>query len=86
MLRRMKTLATVLRARRDELGLSQTDAAQRFGVTGPAYNRWELGVSMPKLDDALLDQLSEFLELSPIDMAVLIVESTVAMNEKRSIR
>jgi len=86
MLKRMKTLATVLRARRDELGLSQTDAAQRFGVTGPAYNRWELGVSMPKLDDALLDQLSEFLELSPIDMAVLIVESTVAMNEKRSIR
>ena len=86
MLRRMKTLATVLKARRDELGLSQTDAAQRFGVTGPAYNRWELGVSMPKLDDALLDQLSEFLELSPIDMAVLIVESTVAMNEKRSIR
>jgi len=86
MLKRMKTLATVLKARRDELGLSQTDAAQRFGVTGPAYNRWELGVSMPKLDDALLDQLSEFLELSPIDMAVLIVESTVAMNEKRSIR
>jgi len=86
MLKRVKTLATVLKARRDELGLSQTDAAQRFGVTGPAYNRWELGVSMPKLDDALLDQLSEFLELSPIDMAVLIVESTVAMNEKRSIR
>lgn len=86
MLKRMKTLATVLKARRDGLGLSQTDAAQRFGVTGPAYNRWELGVSMPKLDDALLDQLSEFLELSPIDMAVLIVESTVAMNEKRSIR
>ena len=86
MLKRMKTLATVLKARRDGLGLSQTDAAQGFGVTGPAYNRWELGVSMPKLDDALLDQLSEFLELSPIDMAVLIVESTVAMNEKRSIR
>lgn len=51
---------TVIRRRRTELGLTQEQVAQRLGVTAPAVNKWERGVTCP--DIALLPPLARLLE------------------------
>ena len=37
---------TVIRERRKELGLTQEQLAGYLGVTAPAVNKWEKGVSL----------------------------------------
>jgi DNA-binding transcriptional regulator YiaG len=34
-----------LRAARSEMGLTQTEAAEKFGVSLSGYKKWELGVA-----------------------------------------
>lgn len=51
---------TVIRRRRTELGLTQEQVAQRLGVTAPAVNKWEKGVTCP--DITLLPPLARLLE------------------------
>lgn len=36
---------TVIRERRKALGLTQEQVAEQLGVTAPAVNKWEKGVS-----------------------------------------
>jgi len=36
--------------RRKELGLTQTQVAERMGVSSPGYNQIERGISCPSLD------------------------------------
>lgn len=38
-------VSTVIREKRKELGLTQEQVAQRLGVSAPAVNKWERGVS-----------------------------------------
>lgn len=37
-----------IRARREKIGLSITEAAKRAGVSQPAWSKWELGVFEPR--------------------------------------
>ena len=79
-------LGVALAKERERRGLSVRTAASMFGVTGGAYSRWETGHSMPAFDDELLEQLADFLGVSGIDLAVLIVDSITAMNGRRASR
>lgn len=38
-------VSEVIRRKRKELGLTQEQIAQRLGVSAPAVNKWERGVS-----------------------------------------
>lgn len=38
----------IIRQRRKALGLTQEQIAQRLGVSAPAVNKWESGVSQTK--------------------------------------
>lgn len=51
-----------IQQRRKELGLKQTELAERIHVTDKAVSRWERGVGFP--DIKLLEPLAEALELS----------------------
>lgn len=51
----------IIRQRRKELGLTQEQIAQRLGVTAPAVNKWESGVSYP--DITLLPPLARLLKM-----------------------
>lgn len=39
------TVGEVIREKRKELGLTQEQVARRLGVSAPAVNKWEKGVS-----------------------------------------
>lgn len=38
-------ISTVIREKRRELGMTQEQVAERLGVSAPAVNKWERGVS-----------------------------------------
>lgn len=40
------TVGEVIREKRKELGLTQEQVARRLGVSAPAVNKWEKGVSL----------------------------------------
>lgn len=42
------TVGEVIREKRKELGLTQEQVARRLGVSAPAVNKWEKGVSQTK--------------------------------------
>ena len=44
---------SMIRERREELGLSQMQLAEKVGVNQTAISQWERGVSMPTLPKAL---------------------------------
>jgi len=51
-----------IQTRRKELGLNQTQLAEKLHVTAKAVSRWERGVGFPSIE--LLQPLSEALEIS----------------------
>lgn len=53
-------ISTVIREKRRELGLTQEQVADRLGVTPPAVNKWEKGISCP--DISILAPLARLLE------------------------
>ena len=40
------TIGEVIREKRKELELTQEQVAQRLGISAPAVNKWERGVSL----------------------------------------
>ena len=53
-------ISTVIREKRKKLGLTQEQLADRLGVTPPAVNKWEKGISCP--DISILAPLARLLE------------------------
>lgn len=53
-------ISEVIRNRRRGLGLTQEQVAQRLGVSAPAVNKWERGMSYP--DITLIPALARLLE------------------------
>lgn len=53
-------VCTVIREKRKALGLTQEQMADRLGVSAPAVNKWERGVTSP--DIAILPALARLLE------------------------
>ena len=53
-------MGEMIRKRRTALGMTQEQVAQRLGVTAPAVNKWERGVTCP--DIGLLPALARLLE------------------------
>ena len=68
-----------IQTRRKELGLNQTQLAEKLHVTAKAVSRWERGVGFPSIE--LLQPLSEALEIS---IAELMQSKLPALNEKNS--
>lgn len=54
------SISSVIRSKRKEIGLTQEQVAVRLGVTAPAVNKWENGLSCP--DIMLLSPLARLLE------------------------
>ena len=55
-----------IQARRKELGLKQTDVAEKLYVTPKAVSRWERGVGFP--DIRLLEPLAQTLEITLVEL------------------
>lgn len=53
----------ILRDKRKSLGLTQEQMASYLGITAPAVNKWEKGLSCP--DIALLPALARLLKTDP---------------------
>ena len=70
-------LKDILRTKRRELGLTQEQVADYLGVTTPAVNKWEKGVSCPDL--ALLPALARLLKTDP--NTLLCFESSLSQQE-----
>lgn len=64
-----KAFCENVRARRDQLGLTQKDVAERLGVSQPTYAALEAGKSVPSID--IVDRVARALGLSP---ALLLTE------------
>ena len=56
-------MAEVLREKRKALGLTQEQVANYLGITTPAVNKWEKGLSCPDL--TLLPVLARLLKTDP---------------------
>lgn len=76
------TLSERLKATRGLRGLSQDEVAEMLGVTQPTYNRWELGRTGKTLTHELMDRLADFLGISREELAVLIIDEQIALNER----
>ena len=68
----------VIRAKREEAGLTQAQLAQKIGVTAKAVSKWETGAGLP--DVALLEPLAAALS---VPVSALFSGETVK-NENRS--
>ena len=55
-----------VQTRRRELGLTQSELAQKLNVTAKAVSRWERGVGFP--DIHLLEPLAEALQITLIEL------------------
>lgn len=85
-------LGKVIRTYRKKKGLTQEEVANRLGVTTPAVNKWENGVSYPditllapiaRLLDISLDTLLSFREeLTPGEIENIIYEVDSMLKEK----
>ena len=85
-------LGNVIRTYRKKKGLTQEEVASRLGVTTPAVNKWERGVTYPditllapiaRLLDISLDTLLSFREeLMPGEIENIIYEVDSMLKEK----
>ena len=85
-------LGKVIRTYRKKKGLTQEEVANRLGVTTPAVNKWERGVTYPditllapiaRLLDISLDTLLSFRdELTPGEIENIIYEVDSMLKEK----
>ena len=57
-----KEFGVFIQTRRKELGMNQTQLAEKLNVTAKAVSRWERGVGFPSIE--LLQPLAEALEIS----------------------
>lgn len=69
-------ISTDLRARRERLGLTQTQLAQALGLTQNTVSRWEIGktaIQHPEILSLALEALESRMEIkpNPIDLSVL---------------
>lgn len=55
-----------LRAARKAAGLTSTVCAQKVGVSQPAWNMWEMGVRLPKIE--LLVSICSLLHTTPNEL------------------
>ena len=84
-------IGQVIREHRKRLGMTQEQMADRLGVTAPAVNKWERGVTAPdigllcpiaRLLEVSLEELLSFREeLSPAETAELIGEADRRFSE-----
>ena len=61
-----KKFGTFIQTRRKELGMTQTQLAEKLGVTDKAISRWERGVGFP--DISLLEPLAQALGVSVVEL------------------
>ena len=59
----MSLLSEAIRLRREELGLDQSELAERLGVGQQTVSRWETGAGLPRRER--LPQLASSLEFEP---------------------
>lgn len=59
----MGRFGEILRARREEQGLEQSDVARRLGVTQQTVSKWETGVTVPRA--GRIAALASLLDLDP---------------------
>lgn len=59
----MPLLSEAIRLRREELGLDQSELAQRLGVGQQTISRWETGHGLPRRER--LPQLADALDFDP---------------------
>lgn len=57
-----KVFGTFIQTRRKDLGMNQTQLAEKLNVTAKAVSRWERGVGFPSIE--LLQPLSDALEIT----------------------
>ncbi len=69
---------TTIKTIREAKGLTQTELAQRIGVTGKAVSKWETGKGLP--DISLLQPLATALDTSVIEL----MNGTQIVNRNRS--
>lgn len=58
-----------VRLRREGLGLTQRDVAQKMGVSQPSYAKLENGRYMPSLE--ILEKVADALNVNPIQLLLL---------------
>jgi transcriptional regulator with XRE-family HTH domain len=61
---------TYLKRRREELGLTQRQVAERLGLTPQAVSSWENGDSFPRL--SMLAAVASVYRVTPNDLATAI--------------
>ena len=71
-----QTLGQALRARREQLGLSQAEVAERLRTTQGNLSRWERDVTEPRDTDTYVD-LASFLDVPIRALAGLIATSAL---------
>ena len=76
MVAKTKTLGEALGDRREKLGLTQEEVAQRLGITQGNYSRWERDLTEPRDAESFVN-LSEFLKTSLKGVAVLVAETVL---------
>lgn len=79
-----KELGQLLLEERERRGLNQRKASDLFEVSAPTISAWERGDSIPAFDEQMLDRMTAFLGLDAEEMAVVIVRSIVAWQERRA--
>ena len=62
-----KKISTIIRERREELGLSQQDVATYIGVNRSSVSLWESG-DIKNMGRDKIKKLSEILQISPITL------------------
>ncbi len=71
------TVGELIRQRREDLGLTQAQLAERLGVTQPAVSAWQRGKDFPKDLLAVADALEV-----PHDKILAVVEAAARANDK----
>ena len=78
--------ASVLKKRREELGLSQAEMARRLAVSRAAYFKWEKGQTVP--NKSHIRQLSEHLNVEPafFESEYEMIQNFLLLSEENQVR